>query len=175
MCQQRAQVSEAIECPLCMEREASTSLSCGHCFCCHADCDDFSAPGAACPMCRVPVTTTIKLFGGIHTLSDMLALPSHGVEQKMMSMDTCENAGTEVCSAAAVAVRNSVRFDKPHSPLELGTGVTTGQPVHVPLSVEVREAVGNLEAMGFTDREANLAMLGKHGNNVELMLNELLA
>ena len=43
------------------------------------------------------------------------------------------------------------------------------------LSVEVREAVGNLEAMGFTDREANLAMLGKHGNNVELMLNELLA
>jgi hypothetical protein len=87
MCQQRAQVSEAIECPLCMEREASTSLSCGHCFCCHADCDDFSAPGAACPMCRVPVTTTIKLFGGIHTLSDMLALPSHGVEQEMMSMD----------------------------------------------------------------------------------------
>ena len=175
MCQQRTQVSEAIECPLCMEREASTSLSCGHCFCCHADCDDFSAPGAACPMCRVPVTTTIKLFGGIHTLSDMLALPSHRVEQEMMSMDTCENAGTELCSAAAVAMRNSVRFDKPHSPLELGTGVTTGQPVHVPLSVEVREAVGNLEAMRFTDREANLAMLGKHGNNVELMLNELLA
>ena len=72
-------------------------------------------------------------------------------------------------------MRNSVRFDKPHSPLELGTGVTTGQPVHVRLSVEVREAVGNLEAMRFTDREANLAMLGKHGNNVELMLNELLA
>ena len=95
MCQQRAQVSEAIECPLCMEREASTSLSCGHCFCCHADCDDFSAPGAACPMCRVPVTTTIKLFGGIHTLSDMLALTSHGVEQEMMSMDTCENVGSK--------------------------------------------------------------------------------
>ena len=43
------------------------------------------------------------------------------------------------------------------------------------LSIEVREAVGNLEAMGFTDREANLAMLQKHGNNVELALNELLA
>ena len=84
-------------------------------------------------------------------------------------------SGTELCSAAAVAMRNSVRFDKPHSPLELGTGVTTGQPVHVRLSVEVREAVGNLEAMRFTDREANLAMLEKHGNNVELTLNELLA
>jgi hypothetical protein len=45
----------------------------------------------------------------------------------------------------------------------------------LPLSIEVREAVGNLEAMGFTDREANLAMLQKHGNNVELALNELLA
>ena len=26
---------------------------------------------------------------------DMLALPSHGVEQEMMSMDTCENAGSK--------------------------------------------------------------------------------
>ena len=42
-------------------------------------------------------------------------------------------------------------------------------------SLAIECAVGNLEAMGFTDREANLAMLGKHGNNVELMLNELLA
>jgi len=180
MCQQRAQVSEALECPLCMEREARTSLSCGHCFCCHPECDDFSSPGATCPICRALVTTTIKLFGGIQALSDMLALPSHG-GGKEMSMETCENAGTELCSAAAAAaaVGNSVRLGKPHfsrlgkphSPSEQ----QAGQSHHLPLSIEVREAVGNLEAMGFTDREANLAMLQKHGNNVELALNELLA
>ena len=98
-----------------------------------------------------------------------------------MSMETCENAGTELCSAAAAAaaVGNSVRLGKPHfsrlgkphSPSEQ----QAGQCHHLPLSIEVREAVGNLEAMGFTDREANLAMLQKHGNNVELALNELLA
>ena len=96
-------------------------------------------------------------------------------------METCENAGTELCSAAAAAaaVGNSVRLGKPHfsrlgkshSPSEQ----QAGQSHHLPLSIEVREAVGNLEAMGFTDREANLAMLQKHGNNVELALNELLA
>ena len=177
MCQQRAQVSEAIECPLCMEREASTSLSCGHCFCCHPDCDDFSSPGVSCPMCRVPVTAKIKLYGGIQTLSDMLGLSSHGGGKEML-IETCANAG---------AVGNSVRLGKPHfsrlgkphfsrlgkphSPSEQ----QAGQSHHLPLSIEVREAVGNLEAMGFTDREANLAMLQKHGNNVELALNELLA
>ena len=160
ICEQRAQVSEALECPLCMEREASTSLSCGHCFCCHPDCDDFSSPGVSCPMCRVPVTAKIKLYGGIQTLSDMLGLSSHEGGKEML-IETCANAG---------AVGNSVRLGKPHSPSEQGAG----QSDHVPLSIQVREAVGNLEAMGFTDREANLAMLQKHGNNVELALEELL-
>jgi len=44
-----------------------------------------------------------------------------------------------------------------------------------PLSDEMREAIGNMEAMGFTDRATNLELLKKHKNNVEGALNELLA
>lgn len=44
-----------------------------------------------------------------------------------------------------------------------------------PLSDEMREAIGNMEAMGFTDRATNLELLKKHKNNVEAALNELLA
>ena len=168
ICEQRAQVSEAIECPLCMEREASTSLSCGHCFCCHPDCDDFSSPGVSCPMCRVPVTAKIKLYGGIQTLSDMLGLSSHEGGKEML-IETCANAGA-VGNSVRLGKPHFSRLGKPHSPSEHGAG----QSDHVPLSIQVREAVGNLEAMGFTDREANLAMLQKHGNNVELALEELL-
>ena len=42
------------------------------------------------------------------------------------------------------------------------------------MSDEVREAIASLEAMGFTDRTSNLALLQKHSNNVEAALNELL-
>jgi len=44
----------------------------------------------------------------------------------------------------------------------------------LPMSDEVREAIASLEAMGFTDRTSNLALLQKHSNNVEAALNELL-
>lgn len=42
------------------------------------------------------------------------------------------------------------------------------------LSEEVRDAIANFEAMGFTDRAVNLELLRKHDNNVEAALNELL-
>jgi hypothetical protein len=101
---------------------------------------------------------------------DMLGLPSYGGE-KEMPMETGDTDGAELCSATAATAGYSVRLSKPHSPSEQGAG----QSHHVSLNIKVREAVGNLEAMGFTDREANLAMLQKHDNNVELALNELLA
>ena len=44
----------------------------------------------------------------------------------------------------------------------------------LPMSDELREAIASLEAMGFTDRTSNLALLQKHSNNVEAALNELL-
>ena len=122
-------------------------------------------------MCRVPVTTKIKSYGSIQTLSDMLVLPSHGADKKT-SMETYESARTEMCSAAAAAVGNPVRLSKPHSHRSKSSDYVV---TYLPVSVEVREAVGNLEAMGFTDREASLAMLQKHGNNVESALHELLA
>ena len=88
-----------------------------------------------------------------------------------MPMETGDTDGAELCSATAATAGYSVRLSKPHSPSEQGAG----QSHHVSLNIKVREAVGNLEAMGFTDREANLAMLQKHDNNVELALKELLA
>jgi hypothetical protein len=50
---QLTEVSESVECPLCMERQAGTALSCGHCYCCEEGCP--SAELAKCPTCNTAV------------------------------------------------------------------------------------------------------------------------
>jgi len=62
-----AGMSDALECPICMEKNSDTALSCGHCFCsaCAAKLD-------VCATCSKAVERRIPLYGAVQTLSDML-------------------------------------------------------------------------------------------------------
>ena len=72
-------------------------------------------------------------------------------------------------------VHNAVAVEELH---QEEPPASTQRPVvlrrSLPMSDELREAIASLEAMGFTDRTSNLALLQKHSNNVEAALNELL-
>lgn len=71
-------------------------------------------------------------------------------------------------AAAARQLIDEERFEDAHSE------VAAEQEVEEAMSQELREAIANLESMGFTDRTVNLALLQKHNSNVEAALNELL-
>jgi len=56
------QAEQEFECPICMDRSATTALNpCGHCFCCCEDCGSVSA--AVCPICSQAVESRTRLFG----------------------------------------------------------------------------------------------------------------
>jgi hypothetical protein len=62
---------EEAECPLCLERPGvSMFYPCGHCFCCHKECQ--SSQVATCPICSQSVSDKTRLFGAITTLGDMV-------------------------------------------------------------------------------------------------------
>ena len=65
-----ADLSDAIECTLCMDRPAGTALTCGHCFCCDDDCE--SSRATSCPVCSMPVETRTRLYGPVQSVSDIL-------------------------------------------------------------------------------------------------------
>jgi len=56
-CKLVKEVQSDIICQVCMEREVSMALNCGHCFCteCSTRCN-------SCPNCRTTVTKKLKLF-----------------------------------------------------------------------------------------------------------------
>jgi len=63
-------MSDALECIICMEQTQDIALSCGHCYC-----SSCSLTMDVCPTCSKAVTTRIKLFGAVQTLSDMVVPP----------------------------------------------------------------------------------------------------
>ena len=71
LCDQLAQVVEAVKCPVYMEQPAAMSLLCGHCYCCQEECG--SAGCVRCLTCNQPVESRTRLFGAVQALVYILA------------------------------------------------------------------------------------------------------
>jgi len=70
LCEASDALERALECTICMEQTQDIALSCGHCYC-----SSCSLAMDVCPACSKAVTTRIKLFGAVQTLSDMVVPP----------------------------------------------------------------------------------------------------
>jgi len=70
-------------------------------------------------------------------------------------------------AAAARQLADEERVEDAHSQV-------AAEEEEEPMGEELREAIANMESMGFSDRTANLALLQKHNCNVEAAVNELI-
>lgn len=67
---QLVELTESLECPVCLERTAAYAFACGHCYCCHDECG--SASATMCPSCNTPVTSRTKLFGLVSAMGSCI-------------------------------------------------------------------------------------------------------
>ncbi|EKX50885.1 hypothetical protein GUITHDRAFT_134979 [Guillardia theta CCMP2712] len=94
------ELSEAMECSICLERPARFAFNpCGHCFCCHESCGSFQV--RKCPECRVTKKGKLHLYGVFTAISSVLERFTSLRE----SEGTAEEEGEPKKSHDAVRVR----------------------------------------------------------------------